>query len=112
MERRWTARAPIYIDVGLFFHGQEISVCKTRDIGLGGVFLESDQPLLPKEAQVELIFMLGSGEQRIKHRIRAKVARLAGEGMGLVFRDFDATAFRSLQEVLRHKEKDGVETPH
>ncbi|MEQ6342708.1 MAG: PilZ domain-containing protein [Gammaproteobacteria bacterium] len=112
MERRWTARAPIYLDVGLFFHGQEISVCKTRDIGLGGVFLESAQPLLPKEAQVELIFMLGSGEQRIKHKIRAKVARLTEEGMGLVFRDFDATAFRSLQEVMRHKEKDGVEMPH
>ncbi|MBI2778293.1 MAG: PilZ domain-containing protein [Gammaproteobacteria bacterium] len=110
MERRWTARAPIYLDVGLFFQGKEISVCKTRDIGLGGVFLESAQPLLPKEAQVELIFMLGSGAQRIKHKIRAKVARLAEEGMGLVFRDFDATAFRSLQEVMRHKES--VETPH
>ncbi len=110
MERRWTDRAPIYLDVGLFSQGQEISVCKTRDIGLGGVFLECAHPLLPQEAQVELIFMLGSGAHRIKHKIRAKVARLTKEGMGLVFRDFDATAFRSLQEVLRHKE--AAETPH
>lgn len=104
MERRWATRTPIHVDVGIFYKGGEVGVRKTRDIGLGGVFLEAGELPLPLEAHVELIFLLKSGVQPRKHKIRAKVVRATGDGVGFMFRDFDAITFRSLQEVLRHRE--------
>lgn len=104
MERRWATRTPIHVDVGIFYKGGEVGMRKARDIGLGGVFLEAAELPLPLEAHVELIFMLRSAGKPIKHKIRAKVVRATADGVGFMFRDFDAITFRSLQEVLRYRE--------
>lgn len=41
MEHRWSNRYPLDVDVGLYQHGQRIAVCKIRDIGIEGMFLET-----------------------------------------------------------------------
>ena len=104
IERRWTTRTPINLDVEVLCHGAGLAVCKALDIGLGGVFLKITPDELLLDSNVELFFLLGAGESRIKHKIKAKVVRTTPHGMGLMFRDFDATAFRSLQEVLGYKD--------
>lgn len=104
IERRWTTRTPINLDVEVLSHGAGIAACKALDIGLGGVFLKINPDEIPPDSNVELFFVLGAGESRIKHKIKAKVVRSTPHGMGLMFRDFDATAFRSLQEVLHYKD--------
>lgn len=105
MERRWTDRTPINVPVDLTFAGMQNGEYRTRDIGLGGVFIETSGKIpLAQEAAVELTFKLGSGGHITKHRINARVVRIAPDGVGMMFRDFDAGAFRSLQEVLRYKQ--------
>jgi len=107
MERRWTERTPINVPVDLSFAGGQAGEYCTRDIGLGGVFVEIPQEVaLTKETPVELTFKLGSGTNLARHRINARVVRVAADGVGMMFRDFDAGAFRSLQEVLRYKQGD------
>lgn len=107
MERRWTERTPINVTVDLVCAGMQAGECRTRDIGLGGVFVEvPGATYLAAETPVELIFKLGAGEVLTKHRINARVVRVAADGVGMMFRDFDASAFRSLQEVLRYKQGD------
>ena len=104
-ERRWTERTPMNIPVDLSYAGTHAGECRTRDIGLGGVFVEAPGTLdLAPETPVELIFKLGAGDRLTKHRINARVVRVTDGGIGMMFRDFDATAFRSLQEVLRYKQ--------
>ncbi len=104
MERRWTTRAEVHLPVDLACAGAHSPGCRTRDIGLGGVFVELPADIsLPADEQVELTFRLGNGENITRHRIRARVVRVTTQGVGMVFRDFDATTFRSLQEVLRYK---------
>ena len=103
IERRWTTRTPINLDVEVLCHGAGLAVCKALDIGLGGVFLKINPDEIPPDPNVELFFLLGAGESRIKHKIKAKVVRATPGGIGVMFKDFDATAFRSLQEVLRYK---------
>jgi hypothetical protein len=105
MERRWTERTPINVPVDLSYAGMQSGECRTRDIGLGGVFVEIPGAAnLAQETPVELTFKLGSGADVTKHRIHARVVRVAADGVGMMFRDFDAGAFRSLQEVLRYKQ--------
>ncbi len=104
IERRWTARTPINLDVEVLSHGAGMVACKALDIGLGGVFLKINPDEILPDSNVELYFLLGAGEARLKHKIKAKVVRATTHGIGLMFRDFDATAFRSLQEVLHYKD--------
>ena len=100
MDQRWSTRTPVVMDVDLLFNGQEVA-CKTRNVSLGGVFLELS-PTAPLDALVELTFKLGAGERRTKHKMKAKVVHAEADGMGLMFRDFDAASFRALQEVVRY----------
>ena len=104
IERRWTMRAPIDLDVEMFFQGEESAVCKALDIGLGGVFMKINRSEVLPDEDVELVFLLGAGSHSIKHKIKAKIVRMSAQGLGLMFKDFDATAFRSLQEILRYKD--------
>jgi PilZ domain len=105
MERRWTERTSINVPVDLSYAGVQTEECRTRDIGLGGVFVELPKEVnLAAETSVELTFKLGAAPQLTKHRINARVVRVTEDGVGMMFRDFDAIAFRSLQEVLLYNQ--------
>lgn len=107
MERRWTERTPINVPVDLIFSGIQSGEYRTRDIGLGGVYVVLPAEVnIDQETPVELTFKLGSGAHLTKHSINARVVRVGADGVGMMFRDFDASAFRSLQEVLRFKQSD------
>ena len=102
MEQRWSTRTPVKLDVDMAYDDKELEDCSTRDIGMGGVFLEAGSSLPSVDTMVELVFKVGPSDKRTKHKIKAKVVRVADDGVGLMFRDFDAGSFRALQEVLRY----------
>ncbi len=105
MERRWTTRARVNLPVELLQAGTHTEGCHTVDVGLGGVYLEVPPNVrLFAESHVELIFKLNDGTEVTKHRVKARVVRVGDTGAGMMFRDFDATTFRSLQEILRTRE--------
>ena len=119
MEQRWSPRTNVNIDVDLQINGEEISGCKTRDIGMGGVFVEVHSPLPNDDKDVELTFNLMSGmsddellSQAGKsdnlHILKATVVRVTEDGVGLMFRDFDASAFRSLQQLLHYVQNEVI----
>lgn len=106
MERRWTARAQMKLPVEMSHAGTHTEGCVTQDVGLGGVFLQIPPHVkVFNESHVELTFRLGDDDSQVtKHRIKARVVRVSDEGAGMMFRDFDASTFRSLQEILRYRE--------
>ncbi|MEK7323017.1 MAG: PilZ domain-containing protein [Pseudomonadota bacterium] len=105
MERRWTTRTRVNLPVELLQAGTHTEGCRTRDVGLGGVYLEVPSNVkLFAESHVELIFRMGEGGELTKHRVKARVVRVGDAGAGMMFRDFDASTFRSLQEILRFRE--------
>ncbi len=105
MERRWTARTKLDIDVDVLLNNNVSIQCKTGDIGLGGVYLNflSSTPV-SKGDTVELTFKLNLHRNEAC-KLRAKVIRLTEQGAGLMFKDFDAIAFRSLQQVMKAPSK-------
>lgn len=101
MENRWSMRRLLALDVRLFYRGWEFRGCKTRDIGLGGMFVETGDVPLPKYAPVELVFARRGGRRfKARRTIKARVVRVADSGVGLMFRDFDVAAFRAIQDIL------------
>lgn len=101
MEQRWSPRTRADLDVDLSFRGEILSNCKVRDIGMGGLFIEVKKEF-PRDTVVELKFNLKADGQDTRHRLRATVARASDNGLGMMFCDFDAGTFRSLQEVLHY----------
>ncbi len=109
MERRWTERTSINVPVDLAYAGAQAEECRTRDIGLGGVFVElPDTVNITADTAVEVTFKLGTAPNITKHRINARVVRVSEDGVGMMFRDFDAIAFRSLQEVLLYNQNNAL----
>ena len=102
MENRWSIRKPVALDVELYYQGKACACCKTRDIGLGGMFIEMAESMIPRYGKVELDVHVdsGGGNQR-QHRFVATVVHSSVQGLGVMFQDFTIADFRILQEVLR-----------
>jgi len=110
MEKRWSDRRELRLDVDVIRQGETVFTCLSRDVGLGGVFIT----LAPKHnvnynAEVELTFHLIVTHEKRKHTLRARVVRIADDGVGLKFHEFDTSVFRSLQEIMSYN---GIEKFH
>ena len=104
MEKRWSERKELDVDVDVYQHGALLGSCHSFDIGLGGTFLSTEEPLtIQKDENVDLVFRLRSQNQGTKHNVHAKVTRVTTNGAGFKFCDFDTSVFRSLQEIMSYK---------
>jgi len=104
MENRWSDRRELRLDVDVFRNGEKICTCQSRDVGLGGAFLDVNPAnTMGQDDSVELVFHLMSGQTPIKHSLHARVVRIANDGVGLKFHEFDTGVFRSLQEIMSYK---------
>jgi hypothetical protein len=98
MEKRWSMRKPITLDVVLHHGTVGVMKCKTRDISLEGMFIETDRPLLPIDDPIHLDFILQNDNNKL-HHIRAKVVRTSDTGMGVMFREFNPRVSQFLRDV-------------
>ncbi len=98
MEKRWSLRKAIQLDVVLHHDTAGAIKCKTRDISLEGMFIETDNRTLPIDEPVYLDFILQDGDNRL-HQIRAKVIRTTDNGMGVMFREFNPRISHFLRAV-------------
>ena len=103
MERRWTTRTRVCLDVDIIHDSGSVH-CTTQDIGLGGMYVALPRASLSEGQNVEVAFHLTQSASVEEHKLRARVVRTSHGGAGLMFRDFDANAFRSLQRVMRVRE--------
>lgn len=103
MERRWTIRTKMRLNVEIAAEGGSHLQCATEDVGLGGVYVTPMVTGLVAGQNVEITFRLGATGATELHSLRAKVVRADEKGVGLMFREFDANSFRSLQRVMRQR---------
>lgn len=107
-ETRWSSRKPVNLDIDLHFQGHEYTGCRTRDIGLGGMFVEFRHADMPKSTEVEIVVRLFKDGSKQCYRFRATVAHASNGGYGLAFQDFDVEAYRAVQDILQLKMLDEV----
>lgn len=106
MDNRWSNRKNLDISVDVYRQGDKLATGRSRDVGLGGAYLDSVQAghNLRIDNQVELVFHLIEDSNEIKYALHARVVRIDEEGIGLKFHDFDTGVFRSLQQIMTYKE--------
>ena len=100
-EQRWSQRRPISLGIEVLVCDELIVACNSRDVGLGGVFLETDTHRLMEGQDVDLRFSLGEANLT-KHTLKATVVHVLGAGAGLKFKNFDTNSFSALQEIMKH----------
>lgn len=100
MEKRWAKRRSVQISVNVRYRDMEIVNCLTRDVGLNGAFVEVKQIQPVINAPVDLLFRMGDDSRLTKYKVQGKVARTAGDGIGVVFNEQGISSFRTLREVL------------
>ena len=101
MEKRWATRRSVQIRVDVHYRDMEIVNCQTRDVSLNGAFVEVKQLQPTVNAPVDLLFRLGDTNRLTKYKVQGKVARTAGDGIGVIFNEQGISSFRTLREILQ-----------
>jgi hypothetical protein len=73
---------------------------KTRDLSLGGAFVETDSFVLPFNARVVVSFKLPHREPSSGFRVDAMVVRRAPTGAGLMFLRMETDVIHALSHAL------------
>jgi len=98
VEKRWSDRRSISTDIKVIFHNRTY-YARTRDIGLGGMFIDLNYVLIPRDAHIKIIML----EYRSKASYTifdTRVAYVTPQGYGLEFSGFQVNDFRELQAIL------------
>jgi hypothetical protein len=102
-EYRFYARMPLPLEAELRTRQSSLGRFSIRDIDMGGAFVEvrsDDVDLYPNDV-VELLFAPIAGDAADRGQgLRARVARVAPDGLGLMFIDFDQASLNALLEVM------------
>lgn len=110
MENRWSDRRDLHLGVDVYVGGDKHITCQSRDVGLGGAFLNTGQSHnFGVDTSVELVFHLVEGKQKKKYVLPARIIRVTDSGIGLKFHDFDTGVFRALQQLMCYR---GIEAIH
>lgn len=99
-ETRWSARRRVQLQVEVYCAGRPFASGVTRDVGLGGMFIEGRgiQPRCTRPLEVVVNGSLGG--RPYSHRFHATVVRHSPRGLGVAFSRYDLNDVRALQRLL------------
>ena len=98
LDKRWCDRRVIDTHIQVAFLNRTY-YATTRDIGLGGMFIDLDAVLIPEGAHIE-VALLKYRNKPSYTTFDTQVAYVSPHGYGLYFSDFKLQEFRHLQEIL------------
>ncbi len=103
MEHRCSVRKPVGFQLLLYKHGLPIQSGVSRDLGLGGMFVETGTRSWRKNESLEIEF-LGEGGQPAM-RLSALVVHHSSAGVGLMFNALSSEQRRVLRSALFHNDE-------
>jgi len=99
-ERRWGTRKTIEVDVVIDNQPSSLLQGRIGNVSVGGLFVKTETARLATNTQVELVLMLQCEDGTRVYRMPAMVVRVAPNGAGLMFDQYDVNAFRALVVLL------------
>lgn len=115
MERRWSERRPVEMEVEVYCCGGKAPAgpvlrARTRDVSFGGMFLLTDAPDLPTYREVLVRFPCkGRGDTSAGHcTVRGHAVYRTSEGVALRFDRVDLEVVRTLRDLLREAARTGA----
>lgn len=101
MNHRWSMRKSLVLDVDLVVGDGECRRGRTRNVSLGGLFVECEPvSTVDRYTPVEMRVKLAEGESADGYRLKGEVRHSSDQGIGVAFRDFTIDDMRALQQVL------------
>ncbi|PCH60880.1 MAG: hypothetical protein COC05_02960 [Gammaproteobacteria bacterium] len=98
-EKRWSSRQPLRLEVDVECGSSSFTGC-TIDVGLGGAFIQTESYNFEQDKDVILRFQPEQDSRIESTDLDARVVRICDDGIGLMFQNFDADAYRSLKTVM------------
>lgn len=102
MEHRCSIRKPLELQVLLYKHGLPVQSGTTRNLGLGGVFVEAEAWQWRKHETLEVEFLAVDSSPVM--RVTAVVVHLRDGGAGLMFDALEVEQLRQLRTWLLSKD--------
>lgn len=99
-DRRWSARKPIALNVAIYYDRLGLLPCKTLDMSMEGMFINTGRITLSTDAKVDAVLTSHYGSESQQLRLPARIVRVNSEGAGLRFHSFDSDTYYLLKEVL------------
>jgi hypothetical protein len=108
MEHRCSVRKPIEFQLLLYKHGLPVQSGVSRNLGLGGLFIETGVNEWRKNEYLEVEFLGHDGNPIMK--LAAVVVHHSEQGVGLMFDALSSEQRRILRSWLFDKEKQELST--
>ncbi|MCW8958314.1 MAG: DUF1631 family protein [Gammaproteobacteria bacterium] len=110
MNKRSLPRFPVTLDVTVTFPGKLQRVCTVRDYCAGGMYLLcSGERVANKDDSVLIEFSTPLEPQAAHNRLQARVARVAGNGIGIAFTGQNSQAVEALSRLAESQAAAGRE---
>lgn len=99
-DHRWSTRQALTLPVKLYNSGESIVQGRTQNLGIGGMFVETDADKLPLNSALSVSFTVSNNGGTSHHRLPATVIWSGRQGAGLMFTDFNVETVHTLREIL------------
>lgn len=99
-EKRRYRRSNIQLDIELIYPDGGSSRVKTRDLSIGGLFVEATGNQPPKLGTLLTVSFLSAPHQGGTYSLQARVQRLSLNGIAMTFIDFDLDDLRFIETIL------------
>lgn len=99
-DQRWSSRQSVSLPVKLYSGNEPTLQGHTQNLGIGGMFVETESKHLPLNSQLSVSFSVATHDGTSHHRLPATVVWADEHGAGLMFTDFNIETVHTLREVL------------
>ena len=99
-EKRKHRRSSIQLDIELVYPDGGSSRVKTRDLSIGGLFVEAIGNQPPKLGTLLTVTFLSAPHQSGTYSLKASVQRLSLNGIAMTFIDFGLDDLRFIETIL------------
>ncbi len=99
-DNRWSERQDIQLHITLLDDGQEVLQANSKNISIGGIFIDTASPVLDIDKRLDVSFSLRSTNGTQQHRLPARVVRNHDNGTALAFSDYNTDTLNALRVLL------------
>lgn len=100
VERRASRRKSVALKVSLYYDGLGLLTCKTRDICIEGMLLDTGRVRISHSAHVEVVLTNLAEHYSDPIRVFARVNRVDESLAALTFQNLDIGTFRRLRKLI------------
>ena len=103
LEKRVDFRHTLALETEVHFHEQNVAGmfrCRSKNIGLNGVYLPTSATPISSDMDVELVFLVNSLTTPKRYRLKAQVVRSSDNGAGLAFPRLDNDQQQNFRRFL------------